>query len=532
MDARWTDNPRAPVRSSATVRLACTVLVAVLASSGCADDAALTVISPEGLFDPATLDFGQRVIGITHELTAKMSNPNVGDLLVREVRFEPPVDVYAARLGGRTLRGAVLGSGAREDIRVLFAPRDEVDYAARMLVEFQDFAVPLELSGVGRRVLDANLGIFPGSIAFVRTEVGRDVVQTVEIENVGEVTSQIREVRLKMTAREALPAISPFYVTARGDTEPLRDVTIDAKERIQVDVHFRPKMPVVVEDSLEFVLVTGKSTGLPVSGSGARPGNLSCSPAQVEFGNVTRGQSRDLAVTCTAVDGVFTIAELALQSGTSQHFSITTRPADGASLAEGASATLGVRFDSAGLPADLAGGVTIDAAHGAQVVLPLSATVQPPDPASTALTVRLVWDTVTTDLDLHVVRNGEELYDPLNDCFFRVRNPDWGTPTYAEDDPFLDRDDIDGEGPEEVNLAVARESNYDVHVHYYRSPADIPTKATVQILFRGQVALEEEADFASCGQLWHVANVFVDAGSPSVRIRGAVTDARAQARCE
>ncbi len=507
------------------------IAVAVLLSA-CSDDSSLAVISPEGLFAPATLDFGTRVVGVSHELTAEMTNPNVGDLRVRDVRFEPAVDVYAARVGERTLKGAVLTSGARAEVRVLFAPRDEVDYSAQMFVEFTEFAVPLQLTGQGRRVLDAELTVTPDSLAFVGTELGRDIVQPIQIENVGDLTSQIADVRLRSITRPATPDTSSFFITHSGTDEVLKDVTIEAKARLDADVHFSPRMAGALSDSLELVLVTGRSTSVPVSGTGLAAGDLDCAPERIDFGPVTRGAFSDLALLCTAVDGFFTIERIGMVMGTPQQFTITSAPPAGTSIASGNSFEMTLRFDADGLPVTQQGGLEIAAAHGRTKMIELAAEVVPPHPSNTALTVRLQWDTVTTDFDLHLVRDGEEPYDPLNDCFFRVKNPDWGTPTYSEDDPFLDRDDIDGQGPEEVNLAVAREANYDIYVHYYRAPTDIPTDATVEVLFRGQVALVRQSSFPRCGDMWHVARVHFDQGSGSVRVVDTRGDSRPQSRCD
>ena len=58
-----------------------------------------------------------------------------------------------------------------------------------------------------------------------------------------------------------------------------------------------------------------------------------------------------------------------------------------------------------------------------------------------------------TDIDLHLVRPGGTPFDVSgDDCYYANKNPDWNILNDNTDDPFLDVDDIDGNGPEEINL--------------------------------------------------------------------------------
>lgn len=118
-----------------------------------------------------------------------------------------------------------------------------------------------------------------------------------------------------------------------------------------------------------------------------------------------------------------------------------------------------------------------------------------------AIHIELVWqtprdtepqDTVGADMDLHFVHlnqalanpNGANAYPPGNakdnvpegyfnpdwDIYFGYASHDWGQPGLQEDNPSLDRDDVDGFGPENLNLNVPEDGvTYRVGVHYWSS---------------------------------------------------------------
>src|SRR3970282_1412005 len=72
----------------------------------------------------------------------------------------------------------------------------------------------------------------------------------------------------------------------------------------------------------------------------------------------------------------------------------------------------------------------------------------------TAMHVSLVWDQAKTDLDIHLVSEGEGASSSVEpfDCYFQNTDPDWGVAGESADDPWIDLDDVDGFGPENVNL--------------------------------------------------------------------------------
>ena len=141
--------------------------------------------------------------------------------------------------------------------------------------------------------------------------------------------------------------------------------------------------------------------------------------------------------------------------------------------------------------------------------------------------VQLVWttpgdpdetDMEGTDLDLHFMHPIHQGWmTPPADCFYMNPNPDWGALGDPSDNPMLDVDDINGAGPENINLDHPENTrelggHYKIGVHYYRSGTAVspdlgPSFATIRIYLNGQLlwenaeprALEQTNDFWEVG---------------------------------
>ncbi len=117
--------------------------------------------------------------------------------------------------------------------------------------------------------------------------------------------------------------------------------------------------------------------------------------------------------------------------------------------------------------------------------------------------IQITWDKAGNDHDLHLVRystpsmmgqvgcftrdNGDLFFPNVNDCMYSNCNtqngtnplcpprgcpgpqnaPDWGMLNQRVDDPTLDIDDIQGVGPENINLSLPENGDYFVGVEYY-----------------------------------------------------------------
>ncbi|MEO0812289.1 MAG: hypothetical protein AAFY60_05440, partial [Myxococcota bacterium] len=146
------------------------------------------------------------------------------------------------------------------------------------------------------------------------------------------------------------------------------------------------------------------------------------------------------------------------------------------------------------------------------------------------LSVELTWrDNQEVDLDLHLVLANEEDHRICgdDDCFWgncrqncdstQCREPlTWfGDTPFEGPNPRLDSDDVDGPGPETINLDEPMNGRYRVYAHYYGfvNEATDPMSAVVRVLLDG-VPVGEYRRVLSRNQLWRMVDiVWQDGGS-------------------
>ena len=142
--------------------------------------------------------------------------------------------------------------------------------------------------------------------------------------------------------------------------------------------------------------------------------------------------------------------------------------------------------------------------------------------------LQLVWDTPSdsnqtdefgSDMDLHLLHpNGDSWFRTPWDCHYGATNPDWGIQGQDSDDPSLDIDDINGAGPENINLDNPQDTDvlgrpYRVAVHYYRSNAERsnleygPSTATLRVYLGGDLVEEYIRQLRATNDLWEVVNI-------------------------
>ncbi len=150
------------------------------------------------------------------------------------------------------------------------------------------------------------------------------------------------------------------------------------------------------------------------------------------------------------------------------------------------------------------------------------------------LHIQLVWrtpadeivgDNQGTDLDLHLLHPfGDTWFSAPYDCYQANPIPEWGQLEYLADDPLLDLDDIDGDGPENILLEAPQNTDellrpYVVGVYYAQS-ADRVTGtelgssfATIRVFVGGELAWENPGDPADgremleAGDFWEAVQI-------------------------
>jgi hypothetical protein len=154
-----------------------------------------------------------------------------------------------------------------------------------------------------------------------------------------------------------------------------------------------------------------------------------------------------------------------------------------------------------------------------------------------ALHIQLTWDTPGdadqtddqgTDVDLHLRHPESTRWSQEDgaDCFYQNRTPDWGRAGQSSDDPSLDIDDVNGAGPENINIerpetTAAYGKGYLVGVHYYSAERlggagefdELESTARIRIFVDGAIAYEGERLLRATNDFWTVAEVhFAEAG--------------------
>jgi hypothetical protein len=123
------------------------------------------------------------------------------------------------------------------------------------------------------------------------------------------------------------------------------------------------------------------------------------------------------------------------------------------------------------------------------------------------LLLQLVWSGQSSDFDIHVLREGGELFNHDGDCYFSNRQPQWTS--VPEENPEIDGDDDDGYGPENASIKHPRlGSNWRVFIHYWNKNADAPPiTATLRMFAYGQQVVEVSKTFSDDEFMWSALDI-------------------------
>ncbi len=151
-------------------------------------------------------------------------------------------------------------------------------------------------------------------------------------------------------------------------------------------------------------------------------------------------------------------------------------------------------------------------------------------PLPHSLHVELTWDTpgdfdqtdtVGADMDLHLAHpegslgtdqedlDMDGIPEPWGsiryDCYGRNASPDWGFLFDPIDDPVHDKDDINGQGPENIRLEQMEPVIYRVGAAYYSAATFGESTATVRVFVDDELKYAASITLPDQGYLWEVA---------------------------
>jgi len=129
-------------------------------------------------------------------------------------------------------------------------------------------------------------------------------------------------------------------------------------------------------------------------------------------------------------------------------------------------------------------------------------------------------ESVGSDVDLHFLHpsavsafNPSGWFDSRYDCYWSATAPNWGG-AGSTDDPSLDRDDTDGAGPENLDLAFPENGkSYRVGVHYWDDWGYGISFATIRVYIYGQLRMQWANVQLVNYDLWDVATIAWPSGA-------------------
>ncbi len=458
-------------------------------------------LSVQGTFEPDRLDFGE--VPVDSEAALSVTLKNIGSAAFAIESVDVPSGFLLRGLKGQ-FEGSTMQPGMEVSFEVVFAPADEGERNAQLVLHVSDETdIALDLHGVGTLVRLPAIVAMPDAIDFGTVELGGESRATVTLRNDGNAPGTITAATVEGASTEFALVTSLPIVVPDGGSQVIELMYAPSTQGVKSG-----RMVLALAESVPPVSIT-------ISGEGRVPlGEILCEPNRVDFGPVERGSMLARTVTCTARGGAARLVGAHVEGATDQFF--LPSPPSTSDLAADQGLTLSVEFHPEGLPGVHTGRVIVDFSGGSgagSATVQLTGEVVPPPPTATAITVVLAWNTNHTDLDLHLIRPSsrgnpyDSMFESDADCYFANKSPDWNAQGVSMDNPFLDQDDVDGYGPETINLEETSPGAYDVFVHYYSDAGNGSSTPTVEIHIAGQLAGTFNRPNFSCNQVWHVGTI-------------------------
>jgi hypothetical protein len=258
---------------------------------------------------PTSFRFGAVVVGQTENLLVTLTNNGQTSVTISEITSSNS-EFAAASLS----LPLVLLAGQSVDLTASFTPTaiGWTHGTIKFSSDASNASLPLAVEGTG--VSSETVTASPSIVSFGQVAIGTAPTAAVVLTNV---TSSA----VNLSALQATGA--GFSVS--GPTFPL---TLGAGKSVTLNVAFAPQSASLAGGSL---FVSGPRVTVPLSGTGAAPGQLTANPGTLNFAHVQLGSSTSLSETVTNTEGsTVTISQVNLTgaifsiSGLSLPISLTT----------------------------------------------------------------------------------------------------------------------------------------------------------------------------------------------------------------
>jgi Transmembrane protein 131-like N-terminal/Abnormal spindle-like microcephaly-assoc'd, ASPM-SPD-2-Hydin len=265
---------------------------------------ALPVLAPVNAFghpqqaqlscSPSTIRFGKVDVGQSETLMATLTNSGLTSVTVSTVT----INGSAFTTPGLTVP-FTLAAGQSLDVNVLFTPVNEIWASATMKVSSNASNPNLVVEANGVGVTHEPVMAAPSALSFGQVSVGSASSQSLVITNLQ---------NWKVTVTSLQTSIPAFTVSG-----PPFPMTLSVGQSVSVTVTFMPTSAGTVGGS---VFLNGVGLSVPLTGTGTSnaAGQLSLSPASLNYGNIPDGSTDTLPLTISATGGSVTVSSASSSS--------------------------------------------------------------------------------------------------------------------------------------------------------------------------------------------------------------------------
>lgn len=243
-------------------------------------------------FSPSSLRFGSVAVGQSETQLVTLTNTGQTSVTVSAISL---CDSQFSVLG-LTLP-VVLGADQTVSFDVIFAPTQDAWVGGTITFANNTSTPNVRLSVGGTGVSSEHLTAAPASLSFGQVAVGASSTLAVVLTNAAS---------WKVTLSAIQASGSGFSVNG-----PVFPVVLSPGNSVSLNVAFAPQ---AAGASGGGVFVSGPGLNIPVSGTGTTIGQLSISPATVNFGSVDVGSSTTQPASLTASGGSVTVSSAASNS--------------------------------------------------------------------------------------------------------------------------------------------------------------------------------------------------------------------------
>ena len=389
---------------------------------------------------------------------------------------------------------ADIASGSAISRAVIFKPPAAQAYAATLTVESDDADAPaIQVRLTGEGVSGGVLAAAPASLDFGRVGEGESATRTLTLASTG--TSDLYLGGLSFTA-----ATAAAYAFVGSPHTPS---TLAAGAQVSLAVRFAP-LPATVS-GLGAVAIDSSD---PAHAHVEVPLTASINRAPIPLARGIVGAGAPQAGSLQTAVGVAVQLD---SSGTRDpdgdlpltlHWTLSQRPVgSAAAVSSPDSATAALLLDAPGLYT-----VLLDAADstGLPDLAPSRLDIRAIPPEQ--LVVRLVWDQIPPDLDLHLLEQGAQL-GSSGDCGWTNPQPVWfsGGP---DANPSYGGDALEGFGPETISWKNPAQGSYTAAVVYTADHGSgLATTATVSVFTYGVLSAAPARLLSSPGDTWMAVSI-------------------------